>query len=85
MKVINPKEQDALREDAAITECMLEIAMPPAFFDIMIHLPYEEIDNLTNFSPVNLRWMYPIECMNKVLRRYVKTLQDRRHVWQSRM
>jgi len=36
-KVINLKQLDDLKNEAAIILCQLEIYFPPSFFDIMIH------------------------------------------------
>ena len=48
--------------------------MPPAFFNIMEHLVYEEIHTLAIFGSVNVRWMYSVERMNKVMKDYVRNL-----------
>jgi hypothetical protein len=37
-KVLDPANMGTLREDTTITMCMLEMTMPPSFFDIMVHL-----------------------------------------------
>lgn len=45
----------------AIVLCMLEHLMPPAFFDIMVHLPIHLADEAAIVGPVHFRWMFPIE------------------------
>jgi hypothetical protein len=37
-KVVNPNEIPKLKEGVITTLCMLEMEMPPTFFDVMIHL-----------------------------------------------
>ena len=44
-----------------ITLCHLEKIFPPAFFDIMEHLPIHLVDEALVAGPVQFRWMYPIE------------------------
>jgi hypothetical protein len=63
-----------LREDAAITMCMLEMTMPPSFFDIMVHLILHLMDELDMCGPIHTRWMYCVECLNKVLKGYVRNM-----------
>jgi hypothetical protein len=60
-----------LREDAAITMCMLEMTMPPSFFDIMVHLILHLVDELDMCGLIHTRWMYCVEHLNKVLKGYV--------------
>jgi hypothetical protein len=63
-----------LREDATITMCMLEMAMPPSFFDIMVHLILHLVDELYVCGLVHIRWMYHVERLNKVLKGYVRNM-----------
>jgi hypothetical protein len=60
-----------LKEDATITMCMLEMTMPPSFFDIMVHLILHLVDELDMCGLVHTRWMYCVECLNKILKGYV--------------
>ena len=60
-KVLNPKDLDDLENKIAITLCKLEKIFPPAFFDIMIHLPIHLVGEAKLAGPVQYRWMYPIE------------------------
>ena len=54
--------------------CMLEKEFPPAFFDIMSHLPYHLVEQLFHCEPVHTRWMYPFERYFKTLKGYVRNL-----------
>jgi hypothetical protein len=63
-----------LKEDVAITMCMLEMTMPPSFFDIMVHLILHLVDELDMCGPVHTRWMYYVERLNKVLKGYVRNM-----------
>ena len=50
------------------TLCQLEMIFPPAFFDIMMHLPVHLAEEARLGGPVCYRWMYPVE-------RYLRTLK----------
>jgi hypothetical protein len=41
--------------------CRLEMILPPAFFDIMIHLPIHLAEEAKLGGPVCYIWMYPVE------------------------
>nr|XP_028950696.1 uncharacterized protein LOC103420381 [Malus domestica] len=56
----------------ALTLCQLEKIFPPAFFDIMVHLPVHLADEAALAGPVPYRWMYPIERYLQTLKRYVR-------------
>ena len=73
-KTVNYGEKDQLLADAAETMCMLEKEFPPAFFDIMSHLPYHLVEQLFHCGPVHTRWMYPFERYFKTLKGYVRNL-----------
>ncbi len=70
-KVLDPADMGTLREDATITMCMLEMTMPPSFFDIMVHLILHLVDELDMCGLVHTRWMYCVERLNKILKGYV--------------
>ncbi len=70
-KVLDLADMGTLREDAAITMCMLEMTMPPSFFDIMVHLILHLVDELDMCGLIHTRWMYCVEHLNKVLKGYV--------------
>jgi hypothetical protein len=73
-KVLVPTNMGTLREDASITMCMLEMTMPPSFFDIMVHLILHLVDELDMCGPVHTRWMYCVERLNKVSKGYVRNM-----------
>ncbi|XP_050368965.1 uncharacterized protein LOC126787074 [Argentina anserina] len=52
--------------------CHLERIFPPAFFDIMIHLPIHLTYEASIAGPVFYRWMYPIERYLGILKGYVR-------------
>jgi hypothetical protein len=60
-----------LRENVAITMCLLEMIMPLSFFDIMVHLILHLVDELDMCGLVHTRWMYCVELLNKILKMYV--------------
>lgn len=61
-----------LMEETVVTMCMLEKVFPPAFFDVMSHLPIHLVQQLDICGPVHTRWMYPIERYMKILKGYVR-------------
>jgi len=63
-----------LKENVTITMCMLEMTMPPSFFDITVHLIFHLVDELDMCGPIHTRWMYCVECLNKVLKGYVSNM-----------
>ena len=71
-KVWDPEQTENLREDVAITMCLMEIAFPPTFFDIMSHMPEHLVDELIVLGPVQVRWMYPVERTMMTLKSHVK-------------
>jgi hypothetical protein len=73
-KVLDLADMGTLREDATITMCMLEMIMPPSFFDIMVHLILHLVDELDLCGLVHTRWMYRVEHLNKVLKGYVHNM-----------
>ncbi|XP_068331574.1 uncharacterized protein [Pyrus communis] len=56
-----------LNSRIALTLCQLEKIFPPAFFDIMVHLPVHLADEAALAGPVQYRWMYL-----QTLKRYVR-------------
>ena len=73
-KVVDPDDMPNLKEDVAVTMSMLEIHMPPSFFDVMSHLVLHLVEELELCGPVHTRWMYSVERMNKVLKGYVNNM-----------
>ena len=73
-KKINFAEKDQMLEDCAETMCMFEKEMPPAFFDVMSHLPYHLVQEVFLCGPVHTRWMYPYERYFKSVKGFVRNL-----------
>src|SRR5262249_27038204 len=67
-KVVDPSVLDTLQHKIVVTLCILEMYLPPVFFDIMVHLSIHLIQEVKLCEPVFLRWMYPFE-------RFIKTLK----------
>ncbi|KAL3838469.1 hypothetical protein ACJIZ3_023060 [Penstemon smallii] len=70
-KELKPEELENLESKISLTLCKLERIFPPAFFDIMVHLPIHLAREATLGGPVQYRWMYPIERYLCKLKRYV--------------
>ncbi|KAK9212492.1 hypothetical protein WN943_001874 [Citrus x changshan-huyou] len=70
--VVDVTKLDQMEEDIALTLCLLEKCFPPSFFDIMIHLTIDLINEVRLCGPVYLRWMYPFERNMKGLKAYVR-------------
>lgn len=60
-KVSEVKNFEQLESRIALTLCKLERIFPPAFFDVMVHLPIHLASEAKVAGPVHYRWMYPIE------------------------
>ena len=60
-KVIQVSDLSALQTYEAETFAMLEIHFPPAFFNVMEHLPLHLPRELYWCGPVHARWMYSVE------------------------
>ena len=56
----------------AVTMCLMEIAFPPTFSDIMSHLPMHLVEELILLGPAQVLWMYPIERTMQTLKNHVK-------------
>ncbi|XP_050104669.1 uncharacterized protein LOC126584276 [Malus sylvestris] len=63
-----------LNSRIALTLCQLEKIFPPAFFDVMMHLPVHLAEEAAIAGPVPYRWMYPIEQYLQTLKRYVRNM-----------
>jgi hypothetical protein len=62
---------DKLSSSIKETLCRLEMIFPPAFFDIMMHLPVHLAEEAKLGGPVSYRWMYPVERYLRTLKGYV--------------
>ncbi|CAN6574381.1 unnamed protein product [Malus baccata var. baccata] len=71
-----------LNSRIALILCQLEKIFPPAFFDIMVHLPVHLADEAALVGPVQYRWMYPIEWYLQTLNRV--DAQNQRGLWYNR-
>ena len=60
-KVLKENELDRLESQIVVTFCKLERIFPPAFFDIMIHLPIHLAWEAKVAGPMQYKWMHPIE------------------------
>jgi hypothetical protein len=50
----------------------LEMIFPPAFFDIIIHLPVHLAEEAKLEGPMCYRWMYPVERYLRTMKGYVR-------------
>lgn len=71
-KVWDPSTYEDLLKDVAMTLCILEMHLPPSFFDVMTHLLVHVVEELDLCGPLTTRWMYPIERYLKVLKKWVR-------------
>lgn len=71
-KELQIKELDELSCQIVNILCKLEQIFPPAFFDIMVHLPIHLANEAKLAGPVMYRWMYPVERFLRTLKGYVK-------------
>ena len=68
-KTINPQDLNKLHSEIVETLCQFEGIFPPAFFDVMVHLPVHLVEQIKLGGPVALRCMYAIE-------RYLRELKS---------
>ena len=71
-KVIEVEDFKNLQKQIIEILCQLEMNFPPAFFDIMVHLPIHLCNEIELGGPVHQRWMYSIERYLGKLKRYVR-------------
>jgi len=67
-KELTIEELEKLTVSIRETLCRLEMVFPPAFFDIMMHLPVHLAEEAKLGGPVCYRWMYPIERYLRMLK-----------------
>ncbi|XP_012828024.1 PREDICTED: uncharacterized protein LOC105949285 [Erythranthe guttata] len=72
-KVSRASDFEALEQSIALTLCHLERIFPPAFFDLMEHLPIHLAEEAKLVGPVQYRSMFPIERYLCTLKNYVRT------------
>ena len=71
-KELDETEMKELTQSIGETLCRLEMIFPPAFFDIMMHLPVHIAWEAELGGPVSYRWMYPVERYPRTLKGYVR-------------
>ena len=70
-KVYNPADFESLQVDVTKNMALLEMELPPSFFDIMTHVLYHLVQELVLCGLVSTQWMYPIERYMKTLKGYI--------------
>ncbi len=68
---MNPTTIGELKKEVAMTLILLEQEFPPSFFDIMMHLLVNLVEEFEIYGLIHTRWMYPIEHYLKTLKGYV--------------
>ncbi|XP_019255076.1 PREDICTED: uncharacterized protein LOC109233657 [Nicotiana attenuata] len=71
-KCLTIEDLDILEAEIAITLCKFQMVFPPAFFDVIIHLPIHLAREAKLGGPVQYRWMYPFERYLQILKSYVR-------------
>jgi hypothetical protein len=71
-KELDAKELANMSTSIRETLCRLEMIFPPAFFDIMVHLPVHLAEEASLGGPVCYRWMYPVERYLCTVKGYVR-------------
>jgi hypothetical protein len=71
-KSIGLKQLDMLQEEIIVILCELEIYIPPAFFDIMVHLLVHLVDDIIHLGPTFLHNMMPFKRLNGVIKGFVR-------------
>jgi hypothetical protein len=71
-KELLPADLDKLSSSIIETLCRLEMVFPPAFFDIMMHLPVHLAKEAKLGGPISFRWMYPVDRYLRTLKGYVR-------------
>ena len=57
-KTLKVEEVEKMKSDMVVILCKLEMIFPPAFFDIMVHLPIHFPNEALFGGPVQNRWMF---------------------------
>ncbi|XP_066316724.1 uncharacterized protein [Miscanthus floridulus] len=71
-KELVEEDLDKLSSSIKETLCWLEMVFPPAFFDIMIHLPVHLAEEAKLGGHMCYRWMYPVERYLRTVKGYVR-------------
>jgi len=72
VKVWDPRDIQALKDDVATMFSLLERELHVTFFDIMTHITLHVVEELDVCGPVHAMWMYPIERTLKMFKTYVR-------------
>jgi hypothetical protein len=67
-KSISQRKLTRLQEEIIVILCELEMHLPPAFFDIMVHLLVHLVDDIIHLGPAFLQNMIQFERMNGVIK-----------------
>ena len=71
-KSITLKKLKRIREEIIVILCELEMYLPPAFFDVMVHLLVHIPEDISNLGPTFLHSMMAYERMNGMMKGYVR-------------
>src|SRR4051812_26000611 len=71
-KSVGVRQLRRLQEEIVVILCELEIYFPPAFFDVMVHLLFNIVDDIIQLGPTFLHSMMSFERMNGVIKGYVR-------------
>jgi hypothetical protein len=71
-KELEDTQIEQLNNSIGETLCRLEMIFPPAFFDIMMHLPVHIAWEARLGGHVSYRWMYPVERYLRTHKGYVR-------------
>ena len=71
-KTWDPTKRQKYKEDVAMTLAMMDMTFPLNFFDIMVHMPYNVLEELHICEPNQVRRMYPIKRNMQFLKKHVK-------------
>jgi hypothetical protein len=73
-KSISQKKLKRLQEEIVVILCELEMYLPPAFFDIMVHLLVHLVDDIIHLGPAFLHNMMSFKRMNGFIRGYIRNM-----------
>ena len=54
-KTWDPLQRQNFEDDVAITMAMMDMTFPPSFFDVMSHMPYHLVEQLSMCGPNHVR------------------------------
>jgi hypothetical protein len=71
-KSISVRQLKMLQDEIVVILCELEIYLPPAFFDICVHLLLHVVDDIRQLGPTFYHYMMPFERQNCVMKGHVR-------------